>query len=184
MPAVAIASALENRPGASTAVDVPKAEARKLSFYYGAFRALSELSETLDQLFEGKIKPPNVALVPVDFRSTQFDDLARLLDAWKPQLEPIEKLKHNELADAKKQHKKNDNPQTKQKLEKAKTDNATVEHVRQIVDDSSTWLDEITALRDELKKAFVIHYELKVEAKSDTAATVTLVKTGPAQDKP
>jgi len=43
MAAVAISAAVENRTGQSHAVDVPKAEARKLSFYYGAFRALAEL---------------------------------------------------------------------------------------------------------------------------------------------
>ena len=44
MPAVAIAPALEARTGASNASDMPKAEARNLSFHYGAFKALSDLN--------------------------------------------------------------------------------------------------------------------------------------------
>ncbi|MFY9317462.1 MAG: phosphate ABC transporter ATP-binding protein PstB [Burkholderiales bacterium] len=43
MAAVAISRAVENRPWLPQSVDVPKAEARKLSFYYGNFRALSAL---------------------------------------------------------------------------------------------------------------------------------------------
>ena len=42
MAAVAIAAAVEGRPGQS-AQAAPKAEARKLSFFYGAFRALTDI---------------------------------------------------------------------------------------------------------------------------------------------
>ena len=44
MPAIAIAPAIEARAGASSASDMPKAEARSLSFHYGAFKALSDLN--------------------------------------------------------------------------------------------------------------------------------------------
>jgi phosphate transport system ATP-binding protein len=43
MDAVAISAAVEGRPGQSAAADVPKAEAKKLNFYYGDYRALSDL---------------------------------------------------------------------------------------------------------------------------------------------
>jgi len=43
MAAVAISAAIEAREGRSAAAAVPKAEAKNLSFYYGAYRALTDL---------------------------------------------------------------------------------------------------------------------------------------------
>ena len=44
MAAIAISAAVEGRTGQqSAAVDMPKAEAKKLNFYYGAYQALTDL---------------------------------------------------------------------------------------------------------------------------------------------